>query len=90
MKKPEVYYFHEESDSFFVADLKWENPIDCIKIGLTIKPGVNDIIRKIIKRFGNESFLLKQAMYIYDYDEEQKSFIDERQLSKEEIQKYKI
>ena len=52
MKKPKVYYFHEESGSFFLAEIGWESQIDCIKIGLTTKPGINNLIRKIKKKNG--------------------------------------
>ena len=90
INKPHLYYFHEESDSFFLAEIGWESQIDCIKIGLTTKPGINNLIRKITKRFGNESFLMKLAMDLYDFDEETWVFTSIHELSDEEIRRGKI
>ena len=90
MNKPYLYYFHEESDSFFLAEIGWDSPIDCIKIGLTTKPGINNLIRKITKRFGDDSFFMKLAMDLYDYSEKDMVFISIHELSDEEIRRGKI
>ena len=90
MNKPHLYYFHEESDSFFFVDIGWDSPIDCIKIGLTTKPGINNLIRKITKRFGDDSFLMKLAMDLYDYNEKDMVFTSIHELSDEEIRRGKI
>ena len=90
INKPHLYYFHEESDSFFLAEIGWESQIDCVKIGLTTKPGINNLIRKITKRFGDDSWLMKHAMDLYDFDEETWVFISIHELSDEEIRRGKI
>ena len=56
MKKSNItlkaYYYHEESDSIFIAELGHSSPeFDFIKIGLAINPSTKDLKLKVEKRF---------------------------------------
>lgn len=60
-----AYYYHCESDSFFIDKLQiWDNGWEIVKIGLCINPSTRDFRNKVKKRYPHLS--VTADFYIYN------------------------
>jgi hypothetical protein len=82
-----AYFFHPTSATFFLDDFnaKFDEFEDIQKIGLALRPAINDLVNKIIKRFGNDSYILEEAMHLVEINDKG-LFMDERDMFYEKQQ----
>lgn len=72
----EAYFYHDASDSFFLAPFNQEFDDEVTKIGLVSRKrrGMNDLMCKILRHIGIDTYIFKQAMKLHTFNDEDKSF----------------
>ena len=79
--KIKAYFLHPNSITFFQDDFNVKHdPFEEVeKIGLAFEPAINDLMSKCIKRFGHDSYIVKEAMHLVEINDKG-LFMDERDM----------